>query len=107
RALNELIASPRNLRRRGDHKAAAQNINRHIAARTDQSPLACMAIPGLEMPAPTARDNSRSAMSLERIGQHPRVCRIDIEHRHAAALAAHETNRRRMTKLAGNLGAVE
>src|SRR5262249_7329461 len=107
RPLNELIASLRSPRRRSDHKATAENINRHITAGTDQSPFARVAIPGLIVSAAATRDNWRPAMSLDRVGQYSLVCRIDIEHRHAAALAAHEADSRRVRELARDLGAAD
>src|SRR5262249_40641550 len=67
--------------------------------------LAIVPIPGLEMSAAAPRYNPRPTVAVDCIGQHPLVCRIDVEHRHAAAPAAHEADRRRVGELAGDLGA--
>src|SRR5262249_697343 len=107
RALNELVASFRNPRRWRNHKSTAQNIDRHISARPNQPALARVAYPGLKVPAAAPRDNSRLAMSIDRVGQHSLVCGIDIKPRHAASPAAHEADGRRVGELAGDFGAAD
>jgi hypothetical protein len=105
RSLNELIATLGDTRRRGNHKARAQHINRDISVGPNPAALIVMPIPRLVITAAAANDDWRLAVAIDRISQHLLIFGVDIEHGDAAAAATHKANRWRVGKLPRQLTA--
>src|SRR6516165_1385986 len=103
----KLIAALGALRWRRHHKAVAQNIDRDIPVGPDPAALTIVFVPSLKIAAAAANDDARLAVTVERIGQNALIFAVNVKHGNAVTLAAHEADRRRMTKLACDLGAAD
>src|SRR5262249_50095200 len=78
-----------------------------VSVGADPAALTAMAIPGLEMTRTRSHDQWRLAVATERVGQNSLILGVAIQRRDPIALAAHEADRRRCRKLAGNLRAAD